>query len=69
MTRYQIFNSSGDLVCQANLDCRYPTRLEVQLLDAGYRIYIDKRRLTRKEVMDRGPENKVQGLPRARCGG
>ena len=69
MTRYQIFNSSGDLVCQANLDCRYPTRLELQLLDAGYRIYIDKRRLTRKEVMDRGPENKVQGLPRARCGG
>lgn len=69
MTRYQIFNSSGDLLCQADLDCRYPTRLELQLLDAGYRIYIDKRRLTRKEVMDRGPENKVQGLPRARCGG
>ena len=69
MTRYQIFNSSGDLVCQADLDCRYPTRLELQLLDAGYRIYIDKRRLTRKEVMDRGPENKVQGLPCARCGG
>lgn len=63
MTRYQIFNSSGDLVCQADLDCRYPPRLELQLLDAGYRIYIDKRRLTRKEVIARGQENKVQDLP------
>lgn len=63
MTRYQISNSSGDLVCQADLDCRYPPRLELQLLDAGYRIYIDKRRLTRKEVIARGQENKVQGLP------
>lgn len=69
MTRYQIFNSVGDLVCQADLSCRYTAKLELQLLDAGYRIYIDKRRLTRKEVVARGPENKVQSLPRARCGG
>lgn len=53
MTRYQIFNSSGELVCQADLSCRYTARLEMQLLDAGYRIYIDKRRLTRKEVLQR----------------
>lgn len=69
MTRYQIFNSSGDLVCQADLSCRYTAKLELQLLDAGYRIYIDKRRLTRKEVLARGPEYKVQGLSRARRGG
>ena len=69
MTRYQIFNSSGDLVCQADLDCRYPAWLELQLLEAGYRIYIDKRRLTRKEVMARGQEDKVQGLPRKGRGG
>lgn len=64
MTRYQIFNSIGDLVCQADLDCRYSARLELQLLDAGYRIYIDKRRLTRKEVLQRVQADKVQGLPR-----
>ena len=69
MTRYQIFNSVGNLVCQTDLVCRYPARLELQLLDAGYRIYIDKRRLTRKEVMARGQEDKVQGLPRKGRGG
>lgn len=69
MIRYQIFNSAGDMVCQADLDCRYSPRLELQLLDAGYRIYIDKRRLTRKEVVARGQEDKVQGLPRKGRGG
>ena len=69
MTRYQIFNSAGNLVCQADLDCRYSAKLELQLMDAGYRIYIDKRRLTRKEVMARGQEDKVQGLPRKGRGG
>lgn len=69
MTRYQIFNSAGDLVCQADLNCRYPARLELQLLDAGYRIYIDKRRLTRKEVVAHGQEDKVQVLPRKGRGG
>lgn len=69
MTRYQIFNSSGDLVCQADLDCRYPARLELQLLDARYQIYIDKRRLTRKEAMGRGQEYRVQSVSYARRGG
>lgn len=69
MTRYQIFNSSGDLICQADLSCRYTAKLELQLLDAGYRIYIDKRRLTRKEVMGRGQEYKVQSVSHARRGG
>ena len=69
MTRYQIFNSVGDLVCQADLSCRYTAKLELQLLDAGYRIYIDKRRLTRKEVMARGQEYRVQSVSHARRGG
>ena len=57
MTRYQIFNSSGDLVCQADLVCRYPAKLELSLIDAGYRIYIDKKRLTRKDVLQRSQKD------------
>lgn len=66
---YYVTGSDGDLVFQSALSCRYPVRLELALLDAGYKIFIDNRRLTRKEVLARGQEDKMQGLPRPRRGG
>ena len=47
---YQVFDSSGRLVLNADVCCRYPRATELNLLDAGYTIKLNGRKLTKKEV-------------------
>lgn len=47
---YQVTDPLCNLVLQATESCRYPKRIEIQLLDAGYSIRLHGRKLTKKEV-------------------
>ena len=47
---YIVKNQEGRVVLQADGGCQYPKRIELQLIDAGYTIWLDGRKLTKKEV-------------------
>lgn len=47
---YQVFDSSGRLVLNANVRCRYSRTMELSLLDAGYTVKIDGKKLTKTEI-------------------
>lgn len=53
---YIVFNPAGDLVLQAVESARYPRRVELDLLGAGYTIRLHGKRITkadiRKEIAD-----------------
>lgn len=62
---YQITGPNGAILFQAPLALRYPPRVERELVEQGCTIWIDGKRLTRKELTQRGQENKMQGLSRS----
>lgn len=47
---YQVFDSSGRLVLDSDVRCRYPRSVELSLLDAGYAVKIDGKKLTKTEI-------------------
>ena len=47
---YQVFDSSGRLVLDTNVRCRYSRSMELSLLDAGYVVKIDGKRLTKTDI-------------------
>lgn len=48
---YKIFSQRGDLVMQtSSQDCRYPARTELSMLNAGYRITLNGKRLTKNSI-------------------
>lgn len=47
---YQVFDSSGRLVLDSDVSCRYPRTMELSLLDAGYSVKIDGKKLTKTEA-------------------
>lgn len=47
---YQVFNPAGQAVMQAPESCRYPKRIELSLLEAGYTIRLHGRRITKTEI-------------------
>lgn len=47
---YQVFDSSGRQVLESDTRCRYPRSVELSLLDAGYSIRLDGKRLTKTEI-------------------
>ena len=47
---YQVFDSSGRLVLDSNVNCRYPRPIELSLLDAGYAVKVAGKKLTRTEI-------------------
>ena len=47
---YTIHNSAGDLVLQAVESARYPRRIELDLLGAGYTIRLRGKRITKAEI-------------------
>lgn len=47
---YVVINPAGDVVLQAAAGCRYPKETERDLLESGYQIRLDGRKLTKKEV-------------------
>lgn len=47
---YQIISPSGQPLMEAPERCRYPRKVEQSLLDAGYTIKLNGRRITKTEV-------------------
>lgn len=47
---YQIFDSSGRLVLDSDVRCRYPRPMELSLLDAGYAVKVAGKKLTKTEI-------------------
>ena len=47
---YQVFNPAGQAVMHAPENCRYPKRIELSLLEAGYTIRLHGRRITKTEI-------------------
>ena len=47
---YQIYDRYGELVLQAAEDCRYSKETELGLLDAGYTIKLNGKKITKKEL-------------------
>ena len=66
---YKVVGANGRILFQTTLSLRHPLRIERSLMDQGCAIWINGKRLTRKEVSQRGHTVKVQGLPRKGHGG
>lgn len=49
---YQIRNPAGALVLQAPSICRYPRPLERQLLEAGYSIRLDGKKILKRDLKE-----------------
>lgn len=47
---YEIFNSAGQAVMHAPESCRYPERIELDILEAGYTIRLHGKRVTKTEL-------------------
>lgn len=54
MLPYQVYSTAGQLVLQAPENCRYPRALEAALLDTGYTIKLNGKRLTKSEIRKGG---------------
>ena len=50
MSEYEVYASDGKLVMCAPASCRYPPRVELDLLEYGYIIKLNGKRLTKSEV-------------------
>lgn len=49
---YQVYNPAGDLVLQAPASCRYLRPRERQLLDAGYTIRLEGKKILKRDVKE-----------------
>ena len=49
---YQVYNRHGELVCQATEKARYSKDTELVMLENGYTIKLNGRKLTKKELKD-----------------
>ena len=47
---YQVINPAGIVVLQAPERCRYPRKIELDLLSAGYTIRLGGRQLTKTQI-------------------
>ena len=50
---YKVFNPAGEVVLQSIPDCRYPRAVELQMLEAGYTILLNGKRLTKTDIKRR----------------
>jgi hypothetical protein len=51
---YTVYNSSGVPVMGAPEECRYPPKTEMSILEAGYAIRLNGKRITKADVRKRG---------------
>lgn len=51
---YIVKNAEGRVVLQAAAECRYPKNVELDLMDHGYTVHLNGRRLTKKEARGDG---------------
>lgn len=49
---YQIYNQHGELLCEATEGVRYSKDTELVMLENGYTIKLNGRKLTKKEIKD-----------------
>lgn len=47
---YKVFNPDGNVVLQSTADCRYPKQMELQMLEAGYTIRLNGKKLTKTDL-------------------
>ena len=47
---YQVFDSTGRMVLNSKARCRYPRTVELSLLDAGYIVKLDGKKLTKTDI-------------------
>lgn len=47
---YQVFNPSGQCVMHAPESCRYSRRIELDMMDAGYTIRFQGKKITKSEI-------------------
>ena len=47
---YRVINPRGDPVLSSNTACRYPLETELQMINDGYRIALEGRRLTATDI-------------------
>ena len=47
---YVVVNPQGQTVLQATAECRYPKKVEQDLLDNGYQIRLEGKRITKKDL-------------------
>lgn len=47
---YEVINPSGEPVMVAPESCRYPRRLELEMLESGYTIKLNGKKLTKLEI-------------------
>ena len=47
---YKIYDRYGELVLQATEACRYPKEIELGLLEHGYTIKLNGKKLTKNEI-------------------
>lgn len=50
---YQVYNSDGTLVLQAPESCRHSKKVEQDLMENGYTIKLNGRKITKKEANSR----------------
>lgn len=50
---YQVYDPAGTLVLQSTESCRYSQALEMAMLNEGYTIKLNGKRLTKTEVKKR----------------
>ena len=47
---YKVFNPAGEVVLQSIPECRYPRAVELQMLEAGYTIRLNGKKLTKTDL-------------------
>lgn len=47
---YQVFGPAGGCLMEALESCRYPRKIELSLLEAGYIIRLNGKRITKADV-------------------
>lgn len=47
---YQVINPKGIPVLRSMVECRYPPETELQMLEEGYTIMIDDKRLSKADI-------------------
>lgn len=50
---YKVFDPAGEVVLQSIPECRYPREVELKMLEAGYTILLNGKRLTKTDIKRR----------------
>lgn len=51
-TNYKVYDRDGKLVMSAPEELRYPREIELSILNAGYTIKLNGKRITKKETRE-----------------